>query len=127
MPVKRGKVFPQTGKMLPGPGDYENSLTYARVVGAALRKDLYNRRGAAKTVMQWTGASERTVKTWFSGRCGPSGEHLMMLACHSDSVFLCVLRMSGRGASGSRAKFVALHGYMVVTLAALDDMIRGDN
>jgi len=59
---------------------------YAAVISAALRKELGNTHCAAKTVMQWTGASERTVKYWFAGTKGPSGEHLVMLAHHSDTV-----------------------------------------
>jgi hypothetical protein len=39
-----------------------------------------------KTVAGWTGANERTVKNWVSGRYGPCGSHLIMLMRHSDEV-----------------------------------------
>ena len=46
--------------------------------------------------MRWTGASERTVKYWLSGERGPSGEHLIGLAQHSDTVLLTILAMAAR-------------------------------
>jgi hypothetical protein len=54
------------------------------MVSAALRVDLGKTRNAAKIVMRWTGASESTVKNWFAGTKGPSGEHLVTLVRHSD-------------------------------------------
>lgn len=45
--------------------------------------------------MHWTGATERTVKYWFSGERGPSGDHLIALARHSDAV-LYVVALAGR-------------------------------
>ena len=44
----------------------------------------------------WTGANEKTVKNWFSGRYGPSGQHLVDLARHSDEVLGTFLAMAGR-------------------------------
>lgn len=49
-----------------------------------------------KTVAGWTGANEKTVKNWFSGRYGPSGEHLAALVRHSDEVLNAFLVMAGR-------------------------------
>lgn len=49
-----------------------------------------------KTVASWTGANEKTVKNWFAGRYGPSGEHLVALARHSDEVLGTFLAMAGR-------------------------------
>jgi len=45
--------------------------------------------------MRWAGASERTVKYWFSGERGPSGDHLIALARHSDAVLYVVLALAG--------------------------------
>lgn len=39
---------------------------------------------------------EKTVKNWFSGRYGPSGEHLAVLIRHSDEVLNTFLVMAGR-------------------------------
>lgn len=55
-----------------------------------------NTSGAIKIVMRWTHASQRTVKYWFTGKRGPSGEHLVLLAAHSDAVFGAILDLAGR-------------------------------
>ncbi|MDQ7776824.1 MAG: hypothetical protein Q4615_13600 [Paracoccus aminovorans] len=36
------------------------------------------------------------MKNWFAGRYGPSGEHLVALARHSDEVLGVFLAMAGR-------------------------------
>lgn len=69
---------------------------YHRMIAGALRAELAQARWAVKTVMQWTGASERTVKNWFQGKKGPSGLHLILLAAHSDTVLDGVLTMARR-------------------------------
>ena len=55
-----------------------------------------NTHRAAKTVMQWTGASERAVKYWFAGTRGPSGKHLAILVHYSDTVLTIISGPSGR-------------------------------
>jgi hypothetical protein len=45
---------------------------------------------------RWTSASEWTVKYWIAGERGPSGEHLIALATHSDIVFHMVLLLADR-------------------------------
>ncbi|MDP2739716.1 MAG: hypothetical protein Q8O82_13700 [Pseudorhodobacter sp.] len=47
-------------------------------------------------MMGWTGASERTVKYWLSGERGPNGEHLILLAQHSDAALVTILTMAER-------------------------------
>jgi hypothetical protein len=42
------------------------------------------------------GANEKTVKNWFAGASGPSGEHLVALVRHSESVLEIFLRLAGR-------------------------------
>ncbi|MDX8401414.1 MAG: hypothetical protein R8K47_02150 [Mariprofundaceae bacterium] len=49
-----------------------------------------------KMAMRWTGASERTVKYWFAGERGPSGDHLISLARHSGAVLCIILALAGR-------------------------------
>src|SRR5262249_20175282 len=41
---------------------------------------------AVKTIMIWTGATERTVKNWLSGAHGPHGDYLLILLGKSDAV-----------------------------------------
>lgn len=59
-------------------------------------EELDDTHRANKLAMRWTGASERTVKYWFSGERGPSGDHLVALARHSDAVLYVVLALAGR-------------------------------
>jgi hypothetical protein len=47
-------------------------------------------------VAKLVGSNERTVRNWFDGRNGPSGEHLVVLMHHSDAVVGTVLTLSGR-------------------------------
>ncbi|MFZ1989611.1 MAG: hypothetical protein WAW96_07540 [Alphaproteobacteria bacterium] len=97
MASKKGKVLPKKGKMLPVAGDARpRAEDYARVVSVALRQHLGGTSSATKMVMRWTGASERTVKHWFAGTTGPSGEHLVALVRHSDLVLNGFLNLSGR-------------------------------
>ena len=44
----------------------------------------------------WTGANERTVKNWISGRYAPSGRHLVVLVQHSDQILNAILSMADR-------------------------------
>ena len=74
--------------------DYRTAIAIA--IAAALRDELGLTHRAVKTAMRWTGASERTVKYWIAGERGPSGEHLIALARHSDIVFHMVLMLANR-------------------------------
>ena len=76
-----GKVFPN------GDPRRELRLNYAKSIAVALRGELGDTHRAIKTVMQWTGASERTIKNWFAGTRGPSGEHLC--SCCAARTWFC--------------------------------------
>lgn len=93
MCVKMGTVVPKMGTNLhldEIPGDYRAAMSMA------LHAELGSTHRAIKSAMRWTGASERTVKYWFAGERGPSGEHLVSLACHSDAVLIALLALAGR-------------------------------
>lgn len=73
---KKGRFFAkQNGYGRNGRSDPENS--FADEIAAALRWSHDDSRAGAKIVASRTGASEKTVKNWFAGRYGPSGEHLV--------------------------------------------------
>jgi len=96
----KGKKVPIKGTSVPA--EYWRTPTgklYAAEISRALRKDLGYTHGAAKKVMRWTGASERTVKHWFAGSRGPGGLHLVCLIRNSEAVFQCFLNLSGRQSS----------------------------
>jgi hypothetical protein len=65
-------------------------------IAAALQRASIESGVQIKTVAGWTGANERTVKNWFSGQYGPSGEHLLTLARHSHEVLKTMLAMMER-------------------------------
>lgn len=93
MRIKMGTVVPKTGTNV----HLETDVTdYRSAIAAALRDELGLTHRAVKTAMRWTGASERTVKYWIAGERGPSGEHLIALAKHSDIVFHMVLMLANR-------------------------------
>ena len=94
---QRGKMLLKKGRIFRnGSGDNAPRLVYARAIRDALRGELGSTTSANKTVRQWTGAGERTIKNWFDGTCGPRGEHLLLLAYHSDSVFEIILTLTER-------------------------------
>ena len=69
---------------------------YAEMLATALRLEFADRRFAVKTVGRWTGASDRTVKNWFSGASLPNGDHLIALVARSDMALETVLAASRR-------------------------------
>ncbi|MDO8399379.1 MAG: hypothetical protein Q7T45_16325 [Bradyrhizobium sp.] len=69
---------------------------FATEIAAALQRAAAESGLQIKTVAGWTGANERTVKNWFSGQFGPSGEHLLVLARHSHEVFKTMLAIMDR-------------------------------
>lgn len=92
---KKGKSFPEKG----GDGSTDFSVddhAFAMKIASALTSELKNRNSRAKLVAGWTGANERTVKNWISGRYAPCGRHLVVLAQHSDQVLNAILLMADR-------------------------------
>jgi hypothetical protein len=90
-------MLPKTGKKFLGGNDRDGGgTTYAGIVADALVADLGETHRAAKTLMNWTGAGERTVKHWLAGTHGPCGDHLLVLMRESETVFWAILAASGR-------------------------------
>lgn len=93
MRIKMGTVVPKMGTTVHLIADQKE---YRDAIADALRAELGLTHQAIKTAMRWTGASERTAKYWLSGERGPSGEHLIRLAQHSDVVLMTILTMAAR-------------------------------
>jgi hypothetical protein len=91
------------------------------VIETALREELGESHRSIKTVMHWTGASERTVKNWFAGSSGPNGAHLVSIVRHSDGVFTAVMLLAGRHHTVAAKKLVDARD----TLAAMLEIILG--
>jgi len=90
---------------------------FGQAVAVVLKSELGTTHQATKTVMRWTGASERTVKHWFAGTHGPSGQHLVALACHSDAILMYFLRTANRNS--------LLVGFQLISIRAkLLDLLR---
>jgi hypothetical protein len=98
----------------------KNLETYPAAIANALRHQLGGTHQAVKTVMQWTGASERTVKNWFAGSSGPSGRHLVALARHSDEVMAMFLALAGRQEITVAIKLVDVRNKIATALEEID-------
>jgi hypothetical protein len=99
-----------------------SSPDYAKLISAALREHLGASHRAIKTAMQWTGASEKTVKNWFAGTNGPCGEHLIALVSHSDNVMVAVLTMAGRRDIAVSGHLIDLRHRLAETLGFIDSL-----
>ncbi|MCX7302698.1 MAG: XRE family transcriptional regulator [Rhodobacterales bacterium] len=93
MRIKMGTSVPKMGTNVHLDA---GQTVYRKAIADALRRELGPTHQAIKTVMRWTGASERTAKYWLSGERGPGGEHLIRLARHSDAVLITILTMAER-------------------------------
>lgn len=97
MTGKKGTIVPKKGTIVHRSAPADGSgAEYAAAIAVALRQELGSTHQAVKSARRWTGASERTVKYWFSGSRGPSGAHLIALARHSDAVLSVFLERAGR-------------------------------
>ena len=87
-------MLPKKGKMLHlWVGLAKSPKDYAELIAKALKTELGNTHRSVKTIMQWTDASERSVKNWLSGESGPSGYFLMRLFAKSAAVRALVLEL----------------------------------
>lgn len=72
------------------------SVGDARAIAEALRGDTVVGGVSAKVIVRRTGASERAVKAWISGRRGSGGEHRIALLQRLGAVWQAVQRLAGR-------------------------------
>jgi hypothetical protein len=108
-------MLPKKGKKL-----HRASRDLGRMVAVALKSELGTTHQAVKTVMRWTGASERTVKHWFAGTHGPSGQHLVALASHSDAVFTRFLQAANRHSSLVGLELVSIRSKALELVEIID-------
>jgi hypothetical protein len=111
------KIQSESGKVLP-------PEPFAAEIADALHRQYAGTHGAAKLVVQLTGANERTVRNWFDAKNGPSGESLIALCRHSDEVLVTVLRMAGR-TTHVRAVRITLAQQTARDLCAILDTLDG--
>lgn len=113
---KKGNQFPKSSKRL-------SSSDFASSISNALREELGASHVAAKTIMRWTGVSERTAKNWLAGACGPSGFHLVLLARESDVVMATLLVLAGRELNISALSLISLKAGLMYAVNAIDEAI----
>jgi len=114
-------MLPKKGKVFPVGNDRENGETsYAATIAAALRAELGNTHQAAKTLMRWTGAGERTVKHWLAGTHGPCGAYLLVLMWESEAVVEAVLDAAGRRDAVVATRVLAAHDMMAKVMAMIE-------
>ena len=117
-----GNMLPKKGKVLPkGSRGKRTGLDFNKALAAALRAELGSTHQAVKTVMRWTGASERTIKNWLDGTHGPSGDHFVALVRHSDEVLKALLTMAGRGSALVSVNVIAIREKLVETVQFMDE------
>jgi hypothetical protein len=114
-------MLPKTGKDIRSHNQLETA--YARAIADALRAELGQSHRATKTVMRWTGASDRTAKNWLNGACGPSGHHLLLLSRESDAVLATVLSLAGRHRHMVGAEILSIREQLFAAIALIDALI----
>ena len=124
--------FPKKGKFFPGGtahaagGNGHHAGSFAGEIAAALRRSAGTGGEGIKIVASWTGANEKTVKNWFSGRYGPRGEHLAVLVQRSDEVLSTFLAMAGRQDLMAVVKLAAAEKAIMDLLAAVRSIAQVD-
>jgi hypothetical protein len=117
-------MFPKKGKGFPSADvTGEPRLSYAASIAMALRSELGDSHRAIKAVMRWTGATDRTAKNWVTGTRGPTGEHLISLARHSDAVFKIFIRAAGRESLLVAVKLIDAREKLAAALETIDELV----
>lgn len=93
---------------------------YAEDLAKALRFELGTTHQAAKTLMRWTNANERTVKNWMAGSSGPRGEHLIALIKNSDVALAAIMAMADRPFAGTVLELPLLRKRLQAAVEGID-------
>jgi hypothetical protein len=114
-------MFPKEGNKLPRrPQGPSGDVEFEQAIASALVRELGLTHRAVKTVMRWTGASERTVKHWFAGTHGPNGQHLIALARHSDAIVVYFLLAAGRPSLSLGIRLHTVRGQLHELVESID-------
>ena len=118
-------MFRKKGKKLPDQQSTQDAI-YASSIAEALRSELGQSHRATKTLMRWTGASDRTAKNWLSGYCGPSGNHLVQLARESDTILATFLGLAGRNRHMVGADLLQIRDALADATALIDELLSAE-
>lgn len=119
-------MFRKRGNKLPISGGRQSD-SYAASIADALRTELGQSHRATKTLMRWTGASDRTAKNWLTGCCGPSGDHLIQLARESDTVLAALLGLAGRNQHMVGADLLSIRSALVAATELIDGLLASEH
>lgn len=117
-------MFPKTGNRFPRVTGRLNAEQFAEAIGHALRGELGQSHRATKTIMRWTGASDRTAKHWLGGTHGPNGWYLVLLARESEAVMETILMLAGRELNVSALKLRSLRASLMIAVDAIDRAVE---
>jgi hypothetical protein len=121
---RTGTSVPKKGTFVHGPRRGDGSeVSYSIAIATALRSDLGMTHQAVKSVMRWTGASERSVKYWFAGARGPSGQHLIALAARSDVILDVFLQRAGRPPYVAAQRLIEAYTKLQSAMEEIHDII----
>lgn len=98
----------------------EQRVDFRNALAATLRAELGTTHQAVKTVMAWTGASERSAKHWFAGTHEPSASHLIALVNHSDEVLTAFLEAADRPALCIQLQLVGVRAKLLELVTLID-------
>jgi hypothetical protein len=112
-------MVPKSGSRLPKTQISLSDAELAELIGTALRDELGASRRAAKTIIAWTGVSDRTARAWLNGRSSPSSLHLLAMAAHCKPVMATMLRLTGHEHVAIGIDLQAVEAGLEQTLAAV--------
>jgi hypothetical protein len=120
--AKLGNKFPVAGNPLRKPQLDTPESAYEQAIAQALQRELRGSQRALKTLMRWTGASERSAKNWYTGASGPNGANLVALMRHSNAVYETVLRLARRYDERSGDQADAIRARLTESLSLLQEL-----
>ena len=109
----------KSGKPFPNEGEYGG---FAAAITAALKAEFGGSAAAVKSVSRLTGSTERTVRNWFEGKNGPTGQTLVELIKHSDAVLNVILILSERRELMITGDLLAIRSRMRPLMELLDKL-----
>lgn len=112
-------MVPKSGSRLPKSQISLSDSQLSEFIGLALRDELGGSRRAAKTIIAWTGVSDRTARAWLNGNASPSSLHLLMMAAQCTSVMTTMLRLTGHEHAAISIDLEKIEAGLEQTLVAL--------
>lgn len=115
-----GNMFPKSGNKFPEGSNREAEAAYAAAISRALISEIGTSRLATKTVMFWTGASDRSARHWLNGDHGPGGLHLILLARNSSAVMKAITQLADRDGFELTIELSAAHSALIRAAAIVE-------